>query len=202
MIGATAQNLLRFAERGERFAGDLEPQHVAFQSYGPRLMRQVASCAPGHERLELPNGFASSSGQPRRLCFRRGDARQLSRRRPTDAASSKRLIDLRKVLKCVSDTQLLVGCALIVSEEPLDVLPEAGIAEVAVNLSALRTQQPFPLFGVLLRSTKPQGGKRLVRFAPVVPRRRGAACCCRHQRSVHPHFRRFWMTEARAIAGP
>jgi hypothetical protein len=86
-----------------------------------------------HQFFDLPQRPPLRDFEPGSLVVGSCHSSELARRRPADAAITKRLSHLGQALECLGHAKTFFGPPRFVSEESFDVLREATESEVQVD---------------------------------------------------------------------
>src|SRR5450432_1848045 len=112
------------------------------------IARSIAQLSAGHQFFDIPASTTCRCAQPVGLVLGRRHAGQLPRDGPTDGAVAQSLGELGKMLQCFGDTNSFLGPARSISEEALDILGKARVAQANVDSAAHCANEPHALFPV------------------------------------------------------
>src|SRR5690606_10418414 len=130
------QVLHGFAEGREGVGLHRKAQHASAWRWGRERVGSLSRSFVCDERLELAQGLAASCVEPAGLGVGERHARELARSAPAENAAFECLREAGERLERLRDAQLFLTRARLVSEERLDVLREAAVAEVEVRRRA------------------------------------------------------------------
>jgi len=197
-FGGSAPNGGRSFSKGRvRLRAHVEAKDVPARLGARAIGGPSSGRLSGDELLDLADGLSSRGFEPFALRVGRRHPRELAHGRPGKRAAREGRVKLGKALEGGRRPELVVGGSSAVAEQPLDVLLERCIPEMAVHADALGAEQHQALAAVQLRAFLREPLELLVYQDPVhVPIDPNTRC---HEWSIHPCFTSSLVTRRRAF---
>src|SRR5450432_4816046 len=131
------------------------------------IARPIAQFSAGHQFLDITASTTCRRAQPVGLILGRRHAGQLPRDGPTDGAVAQSLGELGKMLQRFGHTNPFLGPAWSISEEALDILGQARVAEANVDGAARCANEPDALFPIEMRASLGETRELVVDVLPI-----------------------------------
>src|SRR6187399_1009576 len=144
----------RFAKGGEGVARKLETEHVALEVQVRNVVRKAPRTMPADELLDLSHGPPPGGFEPVLFGGRSRHASELARMREADRTGLELFRRLGEFFKRFGDAELLLSEAGTVTEEPLRVFVEGGVAESQMDSRAMSSEETASLLEI---ETRPLG---------------------------------------------
>src|SRR4051812_7806409 len=155
-----------FAEARERFAGDLEAEHVTPGARIGDIARAASGTMARHELFHLAHRAPPCRSEPLALRHWHCHARELPHGGEAEGPRLELFGCLGQRFECLSDPELIVREARAVAEEPLGVLVKGAVSELAMGSRAERPQEPAPFLEVEPRALDRESNELFVSAPP------------------------------------
>jgi hypothetical protein len=163
----TADLCHRLAKGSERFARELEAQHMAHGLRVASVSRSITGAVPRNQLFYFADGSAPRSIQPVSFGLGRRDTGQLAQRGPAVFAGAERVRHGRKGLERFGDTQLVLDQTRAVPEQPFDVLGKGAMTQAQMHPTTQRLDEPPAFIEVETSACKREARELLMGVLPI-----------------------------------